>query len=126
MQRTFACDLELKDVVDPINTFFVMRNFKVRVEVKENNAKFSVRRNRGFAEPIYIFVQRDGGNLIISFETGETSRSLIFLGRIFSFLGGGFFAVIGQRIEEELDLLEMDFWSFIKDLIFLNRNLSMP
>ncbi|MEM2143972.1 MAG: hypothetical protein QW279_01305 [Candidatus Jordarchaeaceae archaeon] len=104
--------------MDPIIAFFTMRNFKVQFEVKEDSAEFSIRRSKGFVEPIHIFVNRDGENLIISFKTGETSRSLIFLGRILSFLGGGFFAVIGQRMEEELDLLEMDFWSFIKDLIF--------
>lgn len=118
MQKTFTCSLELKEIVDPIITFFTMRNFKVQFEVKENSAVFSIHRSGGFSEPIYVFVNKDGENLIISFETGDTYRSLIFLGRILSFLGGGFFAFIGQRMKEEFDLLEMDFWSFIKELMF--------
>jgi len=62
MQRTFSCNLKIKEIVDPIAIFFRRKSFYVDMDVKANVARFFVRRKKGFlTETIRILVERNNG-----------------------------------------------------------------
>jgi len=98
-----------------IYEFFKKKEFSVSVVKYDGNFRIIVRPRKfhGILGNILVLVEGDPDDFCIRMTQTNLSRNLIFLGRLFGFLGFGFLAVKGHKSEEKLAELKKEFKDFI-------------
>jgi len=126
MKRVFKSKVDMKSLSNLVNKFFESRYFVVRSEVKGNSIHYVAVPRQGIhhiIEPIYITLERvSADELGVIFEAGRKSHSLTLLGCLTHFFGGGVFARLGMRSEEEIESLEREFWLLVSSFIYSRRD----
>jgi hypothetical protein len=113
--RWKGMNADLSKLSEFIYEFFQKKEFNVSVVKFNGNFRIIAKPGKfhGILGNILVSVEGEPNDFCVRMTPTSLTRNLIFLGRLFGFLGFGYLAVKGHKSEEKLVELEKEFKDFI-------------
>ena len=117
-KRWVGKNVDLISLCKSIKAFFEASNLRTRKDDSADGYSIlGVQQRGGRRIEVVVRILGDSNDFIVEFEGGERARRSVMLGFMTTMFGGGSLLLRGQKLKEELEKLENEFWVHMEEAV---------